>query len=110
MPELDAARLRSCGGTGAGAFLLSPASPDAGTELLDGALAFALRWRLGSATVARGTHCQISCHARRGAVCGATLDSFGDHAAVCKYGGYKTIRHSRLVRVLRAILLESGSS
>ena len=34
----------------------------------------------------------------------------GDHAAPCKCGGYKTICHSRLVTVLRAILRESGAA
>ena len=38
------------------------------------------------------------------------MDSRGDHAAVCKCGGYKTIRHSRIVTALRRILRESGAA
>ena len=34
----------------------------------------------------------------------------GDHAAVCKCGGYKTIRHSQIVTTLRRILRESGAT
>ena len=34
----------------------------------------------------------------------------GYHAAVCKYGGFKTTRHSHLVLRLRTILRESGAS
>ncbi|CAE8603708.1 unnamed protein product, partial [Polarella glacialis] len=106
----DAARIRSCGGTGAGAFLFAPASEAAGTELLDGVLQFSLRWRLGAASSTAGLRCQIGCHARNGEPCGALVDRLGDHVAVCKYGGYKTIRRSRLVRLLRTILRESGAS
>eukprot|EP00973_Karenia_brevis_P022938 3158983-Karenia_brevis.AAC.1 len=40
----------------------------------------------------------------------APVDAQGNHAMVCKFGGFKTVRHSRLVRLLRAILRESGAS
>ena len=40
----------------------------------------------------------------------AEVDSRGDHAAVCKCGGYKTIRHSRIVAMLRRILRESSAA
>ena len=39
-----------------------------------------------------------------------TRHLIGDHLAVCKCGGYKTIRHSQLVHTLRSILRESGAS
>ena len=105
----EAARLRSCGGVGAGAFLVSPASEAAETELLDGVFSFALRWRLGSLVRAEGARCQIG-RQGRGGVCGAIVDCMLDHVALCKYGGFKTIRHSLLVQVLRAILRESGAA
>ena len=38
------------------------------------------------------------------------MESPGDHPAVCKCGGYKTIRHSRIVATLRRILRESGAA
>ena len=96
-------RLRSCGGPGAGAFLLGAASETSGTELLDGTLRHGLSWRLGLPTTSPGLTCSIGCIRR----CGAPLDPLGEHPAVCKYGGFKTTRHSLLVQQLRSILRES---
>ena len=106
----DAARIRSCGGVGAGAFLLCPAAPDTGAELLDGVLNFGVRWRLGTDIVAADNRCCIGCRSRGYAPCGAALDIKGGHVAVCKFGGYKTTRHSQLVRLLRSLLRESGAA
>jgi hypothetical protein len=100
-------RLRSCGGPGAGAFLLGSASEGSGTELLDGVLQYSLAWRLGLPTTSPGQTCSIGCLRRHGEPCGRPLDALGEHAVVCKYGGYKTIRHSLLVQQLRSILRES---
>ena len=60
-------------------------------------------------TTSPGQLCQIRCH-RRGGRCGETLDQKGNHSAICKFGGHKTIRHSRLVLSLRDILRESGAA
>ena len=56
-----------------------------------------------------GSRCQIRNAARGGQPCGALVDTLGDHAVVCKCGGYKTTRHSRIVWTLRDILRESGA-
>ena len=110
LPEAEAARVRSCGGPGAGAWLVCPASEVAETELFDGPFSFGARWRFGLDTSEVGSRCQIGCQRRGGQPCGAAVDSRGDHAAICKCGGYKTIRHSRIVATLRRILRESGAA
>eukprot|EP00973_Karenia_brevis_P028312 3901930-Karenia_brevis.AAC.1 len=81
-----------------------------GTELLDAVMTFGVRWRLGAPLASSTACCQIGCRSRGNQACGRALDVLGDHAAVCKYGGYKTTRHSRIVRLLRAILRESGAT
>ena len=100
-------RLRSCGGPGAGAFLLASAIETSGTELLDGAMQHSLAWRLGLPTTSPEQTCSIGCLRRHGEPCGAHLDELGEHPVVCKYGGFKTTRHSLLVQQLRGILRES---
>ena len=61
-------------------------------------------------TALPGSRCQIGCRAHGGRPCGQHVDLLGDHAAVCKCGGYKIIRHSRLVCTVRSILRESGAT
>ena len=104
----DAARVRSCGGDGAGQFLVCPAREGWRTELFDGAFCHAVRWRLGVPTTSAGQTCHIRCQASGGR-CAQPLDPLGHHAVVCKYGGFKTFRHSRLVHELRGVLRESGA-
>ena len=104
----DAARVRSCGGDGAGQFLVCPAREGWRTELFDGAFCHAVRWRLGVPTTSAGQTCHIRCQASGGR-CAPPLDPLGHHAVVCKYGGFKTFRHSRLVHELRGVLRESGA-
>ena len=102
--------MRSCGGPGAGALYTNPASELAETELPDGPFSWGVQWRLGLVIAEAGARCQIGCQRRGEQPCGAEVDSRGDHAAVCKCGGYKTIRHSRIVTKLRQILRESGAA
>ena len=109
LPDADQVRERSCGCPGSGGFLLCSASEVAGTELLDGVMGHSMAWRLGVETTSPGQRCQIGCVHRAGEPCGAPLDSKGYHAATCKFGGYQTIRHSRIVHQLRGILRESGA-
>ena len=105
------ARLRSCGGCGAGAFLVCAASDVSHTELMDGAYSFALSWRLGLRCFPEDLVCRVArTSARRAGRCGEVLDNVGDHAAVCRCGGLKIYRHSRLVNIVRAILRESGAA
>ena len=101
------ARVRSCGGFGAGAFLWALPGEGSQTEVTDGAFAFAVKWRLGL-PLSSVSCCQVW-NRSRGCVCGAVLDEFGHHSAVCKCGGFKVFRHSRLVAVLRSLLRESGA-
>lgn len=79
--------MRSCGGPGAGDFLLRSASETFGTELLDGTLERSLAWRLGLPTTSPGQTCHIRCLRRLGEPCGAILDENGEHQVVYKYGG-----------------------
>ena len=92
LPELDAADLRSAGGAGAGAFLLSPT--DDVHQLPDSHFCVALRRRL---RIRRGTHG----HCRRkykqtGSACSKPLDGQEVHARTCKVGGAIDRRHDRI--------------
>ena len=107
--DASQARIRSCGGRGAGAFLVvHPAASDR-TGVSDGAWQFAVRGRLGLPTCVAGSRCKVW-NKRRQRPCGEGLDAAGDHVVACRCGGHKTFRHSRLVCLLRSILRESGAS
>ena len=104
------ARLRSCSGLGAGAFLLRMPSDTEGTELLDAVFVHAVRWRLGSPTCAPGLCCSRWYSKDSHRRCCGPLDHLGDHLICCNVGGYKTYLHSCVVTVLRSILRDSGAS
>ena len=76
----------------------------------DGVFAVDLRWRLGLDVCQEGLQCEVACQARSGVACGAMLDRKGYHIAVCKCGGLKTYRHSRVVAAVRGILRESRAT
>ena len=110
LDEPGRARLRSCSGLGAGAFLLCVPSEKEGMELLDAVFVHAVRWRLGLQTCAPHLFCSrwYSKDSRRR--CCQPLDRVGDHLVCCNVGGFKTYLHSRVVAVLRGILRDSGAS
>ena len=74
-----------------------------------GCFQHAVQWRLGAQTTEAGRTCQVQ-RVGSGGHCGAALDTAGHHAAVCKFGGFKTTRHSWLVQCLRTVLREAGAT
>eukprot|EP00973_Karenia_brevis_P081872 11351308-Karenia_brevis.AAC.1 len=58
--EEKAARIRSCGGTGAAAHLVSVGTEGNGLELFDGVLAFDLRRHLGLDVCHEGLTCAVA--------------------------------------------------
>ena len=105
----DRARLRSCSGVGAGAFLVCSPSVVENTEVSDAAFTHAVRWRLGLPVCASNLFCSRAYSSDSRRVCGCALDRLGDHLVCCGVGGYKTFLHSRIVAAVRAILRDSGA-
>ena len=103
------ARLRSCSGVGAGAFLLCLPSETDGTELADAVFTHAVRWRLGLPVCAADLFCCRTYSGDSRRQCGCSLDRLGDHLVCCGVGGFKTFLHSRVVAVLRSVLRDSGA-
>jgi hypothetical protein len=99
------ARLRSCGGPGAGGFLIAPS--DDSTWMQDIAFKVAINRRLGgclrSAHQGDAPACQ---HRGRAGVCGAPLDADGFHASICATGGHVIARHDSLSRWLQRWLAQ----
>ena len=106
----DAARVRSCGGPGAGGWLTA-LPVDAALRFDDGAYQIATRLRLGQHVLLGGERCanEYTGIARDGAqrratTCPGRLDSRGVHALACLVGGGPRRRHDGL-RDLHATLL-----
>jgi len=105
------ARVRSCGGPGAGAWL-SAIPADAGLSFNDEEFATAARFRLGQHLCLGGQQCG-NAYARDGPGhragdrCQGRLDAQGLHAATCQVGGRRTRTHNAL-RDLYAELLQSA--
>ena len=94
----DKARLRPCGGPGAGTWLAAiPA--DAGLSFSDEEFAAVTRFRLGQDLSLEGQRC-ANCyttggvHHRVGDRCSGRLDAPGLHAATCLVGGNRTATHN----------------
>ena len=100
-PREVQARLRSCGGPGAAAWLQAlPTAPD--LCLPDKHFRLACRMRLGQQQFPEGKTCQR--RTRRGRVCGAPLDPGGDHAHTCDIGRCWQVRHDGQRRATARIL------
>ena len=105
------ARVRSCGGPGAGAWL-SAIPADAGLSFHDEDFATAVRFRLGQHLCLGGQRCgnaytTTGSGHRAGDRCQGTLDAHGLHAATCMVGGRRKRTHDHL-RDLYAELLPSA--
>ena len=98
LPRSAKARVRSCGGPGAGAWLAAlPADP--GLSFSDEEFAVALRFRLGQELCLEGQRCaNVYVTAgdghRAGDRCRGELDAAGLHAATCLVGGRRKHTHN----------------
>ena len=105
--DADAARLRSCGGAGAGSFLIAPA--DDSTWMTDVNFKIAFARRLGGClrpTIQGiGPTCQ---HRGTNGVCGRPLDPGGAHANMCPVGGHIIARHDAISRWLQRWLSDGA--
>ena len=103
--DAASARFRSCGGPGAGGFLIAPA--DDSTCMTDVSFKIAVTRRLGGClrpTIqGTGPACQ---HRGRNGICGRSLDPGGCHASICCVGGHVIARHDALNRWLQRWLCE----
>ena len=109
LPRADRARLRSCGGPGAGAWLL--ATPTNQTQSFeDGDFSAAVRLRLGQALCLPGVRCYnlYSSRGRRGERCADFQDAQGLHGLLCKVGGLVGRRHDQLRELLAYFLAAAG--
>ena len=86
--RITATRLRSCGGTGSGDWLRFTA-PEPSLTFSDSEFIFALRFRLGLATVPHDCRCKHRSKSTK-AVCNVLMDRLGHHAITCKIGGGPT--------------------
>ena len=101
MSEEERARLRSCGGPGAAAWLQTlPTAPE--LCLPDKHFRLACRMRLGQATYSEGKNCQR--RSQGGARCNSLLDTKGDHAHTCERGRQRQARHNGQRRATARIL------
>ena len=107
-PE-DRAWVRSCGGTGAGAWLNTAPSTEV-ERFTDGDFCAAVRTRLCQEVSPPGLRCSntYSSGNRAGEHCAESLDTKGVHASTCKVGGGVGRKHDALVRLLARLLRAAG--
>ena len=108
------ARVRSCGGPGAGAWL-SAIPADAGLSFHDEDFATAVRFRLGQHLCLGGLRCgnaytTTGSGHRAGDRCQGTLDAHGLHAATCKVGGRRKRTRDHLRDLYAELLPSAGYS
>ena len=110
------ARVRSCGGVGAGAWLLAaPTSRAASFTDLEFKVCVRLRLRIPLHIESLGARCRNRRTTERepgdgsvGQECRESLDPESFHALVCSVGGRVVRRHNALRDVLAALLREAG--
>ena len=106
-----AIRLRSAAGPTAGASLVAPLST-AGVHYTDEELDVTFRRRLGvvpvGPVVQHGQHLCQNWNATRGKICGAILDTDGNHAATCPCGPLTNFCHDGLADRWCDCLEETG--
>ena len=97
--DISAAHFRSCGGPGAGGFLIAPSDDSVWMDDLH--FKTSVTQRLGGHLRPASDAAQNRCHHRGAAgVCLSLLDGEGIHAKTCPVGGHVIARHDRAVRWL----------
>ena len=108
MNRHDAAVFRSCGGPGAGGFLMLQKDPD---DLMDDeSFRIAVARRLGGGlrpTAGVPMPCQ---HRGARGPCSGQIDGLGRHPSTCPVGGFVIQRHDRVVRRLHRWLSQGRTS
>ena len=100
----ERARVRSCGGSGAGAWLQA-VPQDRQLTLDDLTYRQAVRLRLGQAL---GTPGRCGLRTRAGRRCAETLDAQGHHAHRCAHGPHRMRRHNNLRDTCAQLLRDAG--
>ena len=96
LSHADRAWVRSCGGSGAGAWLNAAPSTEV-EKWADGDFCAAVRTRLGQDVAPPGLRCANAYPAtgnRAGQLCAEDLDTKGLHAGTCKVGGAVGHKHN----------------
>ena len=108
MDTHDACILRSCGGPGAGGFLMQQTDADA---IMDNErFKVAVARRLGGGLRPCGGGVRQCQHSGRNGGCPRIIDASGKHPGTCVVGGYVIERHDRAVRWLHRWLSKGRTS
>ena len=91
--------LRASSGSGAGAWMGVPSKP--GHYMSDQEVTTAVRLRMCAEVFDNNMACN---HHNQDTVCGASLDTYGLHALICRLGGHVIRRHNRLRYILADII------
>ena len=107
-PE-DRSWVRSCGGSGAGAWLNAAPATEV-EKFADSDFCAAVRTRLCQEVSPPGFRCSNTYLSgpRAGETCAERLDTKGTHASTCKVGGGVGRKHDALVRLLAKLLRAAG--
>jgi hypothetical protein len=89
-------------------WLLAPPIPGLGLSIPNDGFRCALKFRLALPLFDSGLACPAS--SKGGVICGAQLDSFGDHAVCCKHGTSWLFRHNAVRDILGHAAKAAGLS
>ena len=101
-PLLGRARLRSCSGPYAGAWLTTGPSTEQ-LRFTNSEMSCALRWRLGLSVLADASVCN-------GRGCNQRVDAHGHRRLACNRSGRAHGRHRGLIAAWRQVFVEAGGS
>ena len=106
--DTQAAVFRSCGGPGAGGFLMLQTDPDVLMD--DTAFKLAVARRLGGGLRPSGGGAMQCMHVGTNESCTQVLDHAGGHGGICAVGGFVIQRHDRVARWLHRWLSHGRTS
>ena len=100
LPDPGKARLRSCSGDAAMAWLNAAPSKALGAMSPSSEFRLAARFLLGLPLSSHRSHCLY---------CDTVADVWGVHQSDCTYSGHNTLRHSAIVNVIRSVAAVSAT-